>query len=360
MGLVNWTVDPALFFEGHFSEPSWETYEGEIARDLLAGRTHSTQRPYNEMILNDLIFRNRPEIGTLVLGSSMAKPIHRALFPGESFYNASAFGGRIEEMLAVYELARRCGLPLRRLVLQFGNVFGERPYPIRNDFVRLAGEARSRLGLTGNEADRVPLRVRLWKMLFPPENPPGSSVVPGRLHPYDALFSPRYLQLSLQFLWNGSSSDAALEGKLPIGDRHLIYPDGSVEWSSNWRAKSQADTHKANPRSVIGVIETESMRPVAGECRVFEAFVFDALRSGIAVEIVLSPPNPWLFEYARKQFESAGRILPSAETETYLRSFAAQHRLRVHGSFDPRRTRVKEDDFVDYVHLRREAIGLLF
>src|ERR1700733_14232477 len=45
-------------------------------------------------------------------------------------------------------------------------------------------------------------------------------------------------------------------------------------------------------------IIAESVRPAAERQYLLEAFVTDLLKSGIAVEFFLPPPNPWLFEEA--------------------------------------------------------------
>lgn len=360
MGLVNWAVDPALVCARHRFEASRPDYQEEITRDLLAGREHHARRPYNEQRLDDRIFRNRRAIETLVLGSSVAKPIHQGLFPGEVFFNASVYGGRLEEMVAIYELARHCELPLRRLVLQIGAVLGNRPYPVSSDFADLVRQGRARLGVPDNEPNQGHFWTDLGNTLFPPEEPPDAPMTPGYLNPYDQMFSPRYLQLSLLFLSNSRLSAGTFQGELGPADRHLVHPDGSVQWAPKWRARSIAELHAAKPETLISMIEADALRPIARECRLFEALILDALHSETTVELVLLPNNPWLWNYARQEWERAGRSLPSADTEVFVRSVAARHGLGVRGSLDPERAGFKEQDFVDYIHLRREAIELLW
>ncbi len=89
----------------------------------------------------------------------------------------------------------------------------------------------------------------------------------------------------------------------------------------------------------------------------YEAFVGDLVRSGVEVEFLLLPPNPWIFEQARQAAARDGKELPSVETEGVIRSLAAKYKLRVRGSLDPRHLGVTEADYIDDVHLRREAIG---
>jgi hypothetical protein len=72
------------------------------------------------------------------------------------------------------------------------------------------------------------------------------------------------------------------------------------------------------------------------------------------------PPNPWYFEKAEEQWKRAGKQLPSIETEAFIRSLAAKYKIRALGSLDPRRVGVQEADYIDDVHLRRDAIDRLF
>jgi hypothetical protein len=75
---------------------------------------------------------------------------------------------------------------------------------------------------------------------------------------------------------------------------------------------------------------------------------------------LLLPPNPWIFAEARQAATRAGKELPSVETERVMRSLAAKYNLRALGSLDPRRLGVTEADYIDDVHLRREALDRIF
>ena len=114
---VNWHVDPARVFDRHASDPAWYEYERFLARGLRQGEPQRLAAVHNELILDELMFRSLDHLDVLVLGSSSAKPIHKELYAGQSFFNASYFGSRPEEMMALEELARESGLRPRRVVL---------------------------------------------------------------------------------------------------------------------------------------------------------------------------------------------------------------------------------------------------
>jgi hypothetical protein len=140
----------------------------------------------------------------------------------------------------------------------------------------------------------------------------------------------------------------------------LLFPDGSYQWWDNALAETPEHIRqKADEGDTVSVAAKE-YRPLAGKCRLYDAFVADLVRSGVEVEFVLLPPNPWYFERSEQEWKRAGKRLPSVDTEAFIRSLAEKYKLRVRGSLDPRRAGVRETDYIDEVHLRREAIERLF
>jgi hypothetical protein len=156
------------------------------------------------------------------------------------------------------------------------------------------------------------------------------------------------------FLWTKWQSANAIPILFKREDQHMLFADGSVEWCSSWRSHTPALFHEPTENSQVPVIAAEWMRPVENQRRLFEAFVLDIQKSGAQVEFVLLPSHPWFYGLAQKEFREAGKTLPSAETEAYLRGFAERHGIRIHGSLDPAKAGVVEEDFVDILHMRRE------
>jgi hypothetical protein len=197
MAWVNWSVDPAIVFVEHQDDPSRHPYENLIARDLLAGRPHRLKTTYLELVVDELIFRERPQIDTLVLGTSIAKPIHVGLFGGPHFFNASIIGGRIEEMIAAYQLALECGLRPRHVLIEIdGRALGQRTRMASSNLLR---KAFRRLDVP-DETEHTPILPVIWHALIPTGENAGSSKEHGPFSPYDELVSPRYFQFTMGFL----------------------------------------------------------------------------------------------------------------------------------------------------------------
>jgi hypothetical protein len=358
---INWSVDPVMLYDHHFEDPSRHPYVGIITRDLLAGKPHSAAAYFSGRLVNEVMLRHQPSADVLVLGSSMAKPIHGEMFPGRSFFNAAVFGGRLEEMVAVWQIASDCGLHPKRVLLQLdAGSIGQRHVPVTAEWSTVFLRARRRLCGDDGTPDPVTSLTSLLDPRVAGEQAAGFAGAKGPLHPYDTLISPRYLQLSVLFLakkWISGSSYPVLFDQ---EDQHLLYPDGSVQWCSHWRLRKITDFHLPTKNSQTPIVAAEWMRPVDGQKRLFEALVADMQKSGTQVDFVLLPTNPWLYDRAVAEYQKAGKPLPSADTEAYLRQVAAKRKIRAIGSLDPHKVGVVEEDFVDFVHLRRESIGRVF
>lgn len=361
MGGVNWVVDPGRFYVGQIFDPSRNRIEAVVIDDLRAGRPHRMASVYSERLVVEQVFRDRPKIEVLALGSSIAKPMCGELFPGHSFFNASIYGGDLEEFVSVYELAWERGVRPKRVVLQlqgFGRMLGKRLGLLGSGFESVFARAKKRMDLRDAEDDSTETAFFLDK------EPAGQfNIEGGWLHPYDKLVSPRYLQLSVRSLiaplpnYPFGPSESA---RFDTDDRRTIFPDGSVQWSPKFLAR-RPQTIRREFRDILkNVTASDLPFPNRGRCKLFESFVLDIQRSGAQVDLFLTPPISWFFDEVRAAFHKADMPNPSSQTEDYIRSFARQHHIVVLGSFDPRKAGVTDEDYVDYAHLRREVIGRIW
>jgi hypothetical protein len=361
MAWVNWSVDPAILFVEHQADPSRHPYENLVARDLLAGRPHRLKTGCSEFLLDELVFRGRPQIDTLVLGTSIAKPIHEGLFGSPQFWNASVTGGRIEEMIVAYQLALDCGLHPRHALIEIdGRSLGQRAHVPPSKVLR---KAFRRLGLP-DETQSESIWKRAWDAIVPGREAAGPANEHGPFYPYDELVSPRYFQFTVACLarqwWAPAKRSQEPASQFGEANEALIYPDGSLDWWNNALAQTPETIRQKFDELHTTAIADEAYRPVPLKCGLYEAFVTDLVRAGVEVEFVLLPPNPWYYERAEEEWKRAGKPLPSLETEAAIRSMAAKYKLPVRGSLDPHRVGVTEADYIDDVHLRREAVERIF
>ncbi len=329
---VNWHVDPARVFGRHASDPAWYEYERFLGKSLIEGQPQPLVAPHNELILDELMFRSFDHLDVLVLGASVAKPIRRDLYADGTFFNASGFGGGIEEMVAVCELCRECGHRPSRVVLEIepATVQTSRA-PLLPGYLPLFGKAITRLHLT-NKPEYSSRWAGLLGFLARAVGEDASSDARSLFSQYDTLFSPSYCQYCLRLViqsFGQRGTATQFVEQFPPPNQHLLHPDGSLQWCEVFLGQTPDDIRRSTGKLPTEQIVADSVRPSDERKHLFEAFVVDLLHSGAVVEFFLPPPNPWLFDEAQRELQQAGKSSPTAETEHYLRSFAGQHGIRV-------------------------------
>lgn len=364
---VNGTVDPARYYRSHFLDPWRDRYEGTVIDNLLAGRSQSLIEPYSERIVHEAVFRSKRPIDVVVLGSSVAKAINGDSFRGQSFYNASVYGGELEESVAIYQLAWEAGRRPKRVVIEMhGRELSRRSWDVLPELVSDVLHARKRLGLPSDDSENTMERLALYAAsLRPDDQAPAEQLRAdeGWLHPYDKLFSPRYFEFSVRSLtkdWFETSTESTNPAaRLSDKDRQVLCPDGSVLWSPNALAITVKQIRQHVKSDAFKPDLSRGPAGSASRRRLFDAFVSDLEKAGCQVDLVLVPPFPAAFDRMRSCYEAAGQPFPIVECEAHIRDLARSHRIQIDGSLDPRRAGVRDDEFVDYIHMRREGLNRL-
>jgi hypothetical protein len=252
-----------------------------------------------------------------------------------------------------------------------GRELGMRYWDVIAEFAPVMLRVRERLDVPENEADsKHELAAAAEIRVRPDEQATAAQFTANQtwLHPYDKLFSPRYFQFSVRSGlkdWSNrrrssagtAENTAQPESEQEEDERQTLFPDGSVEWSPRWRLQT--------PQQIRVIVESDNSKPAvrpllsANRCRFFDAFVSDLEKAGIAVEIVLVPPFPAAFDHLQKLYKEDGRPFPIPACEAYVREFTKKHRIQIDGSLDPRLAKVKDEEFIDYIHMRREGLARL-
>jgi hypothetical protein len=366
---VNRFVDPALFFGAGYADPAGRGYQGEILNDMRAGRTHALRFPYQERAFYDSLAADHPQIDVLCLGSSVAKPIHKELYPGRRFLNAAVYGGfHLETMIAAYQIFVERGVRPKTVVLVIDpSCFHNQKRLAVGDFAEDLRRALQRLGLAPAGAEtRGAAAQAIASLLGNADRDSDFVDTVGPFHPYDKLISPRYFQLSITLIARDLTVRARGEkakragGGVPEEARHTALPDGSVAWCTDWSRRTPAMI-----RDKWGAIVQDPeayQKPLMDKarCRDFEAFVANLLHTHTRVEIVLPPQNPWFYAESQKVAKRLGKPYQIPQVEAYVRSVAEHFGVPVRGSYDAARVGFHESDFVDYAHIRREAIDALW
>ncbi len=131
----------------------------------------------------------------------------------------------------------------------------------------------------------------------------------------------------------------------------IICPDGSHIPS----AKEQANNAAVEARTYISgrVYGLEEFDVLDDEFQTqMKGFLSYLRRHGIEVVLYLPPYHPIVYSH----FLETGKYQRVIDTERYFRECALEYRCSVMGSYDPMKCGVSNEDFLDGMHLRREAM----
>ncbi len=328
MGIVamNYWIDPAYIF---VNKPRFYSRLATIAQSgkNIAHLRNCDDRLFQKYYIATL--ENPKDV--IVLGSSRMMTFDSSLFPGYSFYNNSVTAASIEDHIAIYAMYRDKGFVPKIVVL------GLDPWLLNkhsgtNGFVSLFPEYQNGLRRMGITDDAKPTQIsKAW---------------------YVQLFSPSYFKGSIQCL-----------AANVVHRKHFKYYetsnrqenemvelfDGSVSYDLRERnrsveeVRSRALSNASNPIGLSNFTQLDS-----GAKQKFEAFMETLLADGVDIVLVLPPYHPATYPL----LASSEKFRLIASAEDYYVEFANDRKIKIVGSFDPRRCQASETDFYDGEHAK--------
>lgn len=335
---VNAIGDPGQVVSG-------SAYERKVADILLSGRHAAGVWAYDDRAVQRLYAEGlaaAPDV--LVVGSSRIMPIRARAFAPRTFYSASVSSATLHDILALHELfAARGGGP--SLLVVGVDPWMLQPNETMTGWQTLSPEyerACSKAALS--DCDKAPLFAATRRSL-------------------GALVSPSYFQASSAELWGrlvkgeteerrvtAVTDDAAAPRQLlRRADGSLRYPLDFGQDEEQVRAAARI-YGRTFERGRIGYLPPHA-RPQERFLRMLEAFLRATLDAGTEVWLVLTPyhPDAW------PALSADGSMIPQAEDA--IRGLGAAARVRVLGSFDPRRAGCPlAAEYLDPVHPRESCL----
>jgi hypothetical protein len=272
----------------------------------------------------------------VLLGASHWQEAHAGLVKGLKMYNAHVHRDFWEDPLGVVEIfAKYDRLPKRMIIAIRDNQF--MPVAKRPDYLWEPGIPYYR-----DFADRVGLeKESYWATL-----------------PYNrvrALFS-----LSMLFdnfsRWYNASERPHMTRERDFEALDVLLPDGSIVWSrkhrdifTHERAKREALTFAALKREHPPVIDPKGIEA-------FNALLTYLKSQGVKVYLVHPPFNPTYWQAV----QGSAYMTTLREVEAQTQKFAADHGLKVFGSFDPSKVGCVAQDYIDAEHANPKCLKNVF
>ncbi|MBE6084913.1 MAG: hypothetical protein E7203_05505 [Selenomonas ruminantium] len=166
------------------------------------------------------------------------------------------------------------------------------------------------------------------------------------------LLSIKYTKESLKNWRKKQQSLQVWEEKEPLPPGwSIIHPDGSRIWSqkdNNLDVEKEAKKYVANK-----VYQLEDFEELDTDLQhKFSMLIQDMQKRGLEVVFYLPPYHPYVYDYLcnNPRYESV------LAAQNYFVEFAHRHNIVLLGSYNPKDMHMKELDFIDGMHLRRDSL----
>lgn len=332
--LINLIGDSANLFH-------YETAD-KIADSILEGKsTYILGNPNGRLIKKALIEKMPDEVDTIVIGPSISMCINKEVAGTDSFYNLSVESGNYYDIFALFGLLELNNKKYNRVILctdfdffnkgkittnmtemfssyydyMFSKIHGEMPVFAEGMF----------------EKNLSNLSRASWKQLISIQYfQPSFKILPQLIKDKGKRVGTVTDENALEHFYFKSDASWVYEGQYIARTEEFVKNDSRTYF---WDPLCAPEEH------------------LSEEVKQNFSLLMDFLnKKNVNVDIYISPLAPSLYD----QFDFDSRPL-LREGEDFINSYAQNHNIRVIGSYSPYKYGLKDADFYDARHLRRES-----
>ncbi|MEP7263872.1 MAG: hypothetical protein ABI772_05220 [Bacteroidota bacterium] len=326
---LNYFVDPANLFRSD--------YESGIANYLLSGNHVTNVINYNERILQKLFIEKMERCPTtIVLGSSRIMQISSFNTKDSLLINDGVSGATLEDFVSIYYLYEKKGYHLKKVIL------GLDPWMLNDN----------------HEQDR-------WKSLAAEYNTFSSKLLGRKNENANAfnfykltilkeLWSFSYFKSSLQYAVNGIHVQYIPTHSI-VNDGFTRLMDGSISYDKAFRSVSLTEIDARAKSNMAGktIYSLGNYTHFSEKYLVLlDKFVLYLQNQNTEVQFFLSPYHPLIYEH----FSRSNYYSIVIKTENYFRNYAAEHHIKIMGSYNPAKYNFDHSWFYDGLHCKETAI----
>ncbi len=335
IAFFDYKMDPGNIFENDLLLENCGSW-------LLDGHDIAITQNYDERLLQKyLAEHDEKNYQVVVYGSSRTMDIGRDFFSDMSLQNYSVSGASVEDDIALYFLYERLHGTPQKVILGADAWLLNR----NNDQTRWKSIAEE--------------YMYGQKLLSGAGQPKGVSMFEGNtgLEKYVQLISWPYFKESVKkFKKNQSQENIHAyclvdEGASVPTNADIICSDGSRLPSADARAR---DAEPLAREYISGnVYSLEGYERLDEDWKKeFRAFIQYLIASGIDVTLYLTPYHPIVYSY----LANTEKYRNVQAAEEFFKQLAAEYGVRIVGSYNPAKCGLSNEDFLDGMHMRREAV----
>ena len=329
IGGINFRIDPDYSLRNNYISP--------LVTSLLEGKLISGPVNVNSRLLKKEWIERLPQTPEiLVLGSSRTLALSQDVFAGISYFNASVTNCTFQDMYAILNLVQKKGNGLPHTIIicvdqwLFGKSFAEKRW-------------------LENRAEAIEMIQK-------------AGIIPLKKFPYKwnidkewikELFSVRYLMRSVRYMGKVEKFEICQSFE---PDKMMFLPDGSRSIPQRVIDASEKEISE-NAHSYYYVSKDEYFTELDKfQCTLFEGMMKYLTANHCKVILFIPPYHPVTMHLLEQSNQTIGVL----KAESYLKTFALTHNLKLIGGNHADSLNLSAIDFYDGVHLKPESLNRFF
>ncbi|MBR0095551.1 MAG: hypothetical protein IJP88_00020 [Synergistaceae bacterium] len=323
--------------------------------ELLSGsQVYIKSGNISERDMKMLLLRNAPQnIGGIIIGSSTSMCVSKADSGTANFFNLGVSNADFYDMLAFIGFAKACNKNFGRVIISPTEAFfDEKAYNTHEMHVTAHNKFKAYADYMINYLD--------GKESIAPNVEILQSSIFDKFTP---IFSLTYFQANIKAA-SGLELAKFNDARIGIVDKDFNFkywsymPDGSLVYSMKQQQATSDDVIKACKSFALKDLDVRFAKNAhASEYskKYLDKLIKYLISSGTQVEIFLCPLAPALWD---AYDENLRPILP--EAENYCHELASKYNLKLTGSYNPYKVGIRNSDYYDARHIRRERLSKYF
>ena len=339
--ITNIYEDPANIFHNE---------SREIAESLVDGyAAYSATGNGNEKeVKHNLIMLMPNETDCIAVGPSLVMCVNKDIVGTDSFINLGVSGANMNDILAQFGLMNIYGKKTKRVILCVDSYFFDEEF-------YASEEARNATLMPYTE---YMLQILNGEDPMPVDYNAGNDIKTQ----IEQAFSVTYFQASWdQVVLNGTYTMSDKRWGILSDDFDGSKPYYGVDGSWTYAASYQAN----DANYVLEQCERYDIkkqfacdRHISGYSKdIFEKLIGYLTEQGIEVELYLCPLAPSLWDRLEAEKEHYAIL---DEISEFAKEMSDKYDLKITGSYNPYELGIKDENFYDSRHVRRELMGVFF
>lgn len=342
ISIVNYVVDP-----GHVYS---DAYIDNVVQGLKEGKNVANVADLNERSFKEKFIQAHAgeDYDYAIIGASRVMTLSTDVFDDNRVINLGMPGSKIEDLIAIYQLCKDNNIKYKNVLLGVEPTYFNANDPdTRWKYLQKYYDA-----FMGTQEDQSNLSLlsTLFSALSNDANNDYSKEGADMLL-ITNLFSVSYFIAGIKNLINGDAEVLFVD--TPINDGATKRLDGSICYSKAFRDRDQSVIDEGAAYTWMHH-SFENFNSLSEERKVLFGKLIDSLQKDSVNIIFLKGAYHPLFY---KRIIKTGEIIKG---DKYLDEFAQKNSIPVFGSINPDDVGLKNTDYYDATHLRKESLDKLF